>query len=250
MRRRARCARCSERAASSAEGARSTAWRMRGRVSRAWSPSAEGSTGTSRQRTTRSRSRPQASSTAAQTSPGDRLSQMNSMRRPSCDASPNVAPTRVRDEPARDREQHARAVAGLFVRGERAAVTQLREALQPELHHSAVGATRDVCHESDPARVPLERPVGPGTSARGEPSVGRRHGSPPRLRSERTPYVAGVSSPFRPYERCVTTAGVLGRREPPAERHTAVTRGTSLRNCDSLRSPESATGCHRTRHGT
>ena len=31
------------------------------------------------------------------------------------------------------------------------------------------------------------------------------------------------------------------------ERHTAVTRGTSLRNCDSLRSPESATGCHRTR---
>ena len=122
---------------------------------------------------------------------------------------------RVRDEPARDREQHARAVAGLFVRGERAAVTQLREALQSELHHSAVGATRDVCHESDPARVPLERPVGPGTSARGEPSVGRRHGSPPRLRSERTPYVAGVSSPFRPYERCVTTpacsAGALDR---------------------------------------
>ena len=154
----------------------------------------------------------------------------------------------MRDQPARDREQHARAVARLRIRGERATVTELREALQPELHHSAVGTTRDVCHESDPARVPLERPVGPGTSARGEPSVERRHGSPPRLRSERTTYVAGVSSPFRPYERCVTTPAA--RRARSSERHTAVTRGTSLRNCGSLRSPEERNRCHRTCHGT
>jgi hypothetical protein len=38
-------------------------------------PSADGSTGTSRQRTTQSRSRPQASSTAAHTSPVDRRSE-------------------------------------------------------------------------------------------------------------------------------------------------------------------------------
>ena len=143
---------------------------------------------------------------------------------------------RVCDEPARDREQHAGTVAGLFVRGERAAVTEPREALQSELHHSAVGATRDVCHESDPARVPLERPVGPGTSARGEPSVGRRHGSPPRLRSERTPYVDGVSSPFRQHERCVTTAASSIGARVTALRYAFVTTRTPRGNAARLRS--------------
>ena len=115
------------------------------------------------------------------------------------------------EHPAGDREQHAGAVTGLLVGRERATMTELRQALQPELHHSAVGSTRDVGHESDPARVPLECPVGPGTSARSEPSVGRRHGSPPRSRSERPPYASGISPSFRVDERCVT------KRDVPVE---------------------------------
>jgi hypothetical protein len=163
------------------------------------------STGTSRQRTTRSRHGRRHLRPPHRPHPRPLVAD-EQHEEPSCGASRRGA-ERVAEEPARDRQQDPRAVTCLFVRGERAAVPELRESLETELHHAAVGTTRDVCHESDPARVPLDGPVGPGASARGEPSVERRHGSPSRLRSERTTYSTGVSRPFRAYERCVTSRG-------------------------------------------